>query len=77
VHSSRRGFLKATIVAPAVARSFGPLLGRTELAYDSTFDPWVEVYPANLRRNASEVSGRVGGRPILAVIRTMAMDLEL
>lgn len=77
MRSSRRGFLKAGIVAPAVARGLGPLLGRTEVVYDSTFDPWVEVYPANLRHNAAEVSRRVGGRPILAVIKNNGYGLGL
>lgn len=73
--NSRRGFLKAAIVAPAVARGLRPLVGTAEFAYDSTFDPWVEVYPANLRHNAGEVSRRVGGRPILAVIKNNGYGL--
>jgi alanine racemase len=38
-------------------------------AKDSSFDPWVEIHAANLRHNVMEVSRRVGGRPILAVIK--------
>jgi alanine racemase len=36
---------------------------------DSSFDPWVEIHPANLRHNVQEISRRVAGRPILAVIK--------
>jgi alanine racemase len=35
----------------------------------SSFDPWVEVHEANVRHNVSEISRRVSGRPILAVIK--------
>jgi len=47
-----------------------PTAGSTApLVRDSSFDPWVEIYPANMQHNAGEVSRRVGGRPILAVIK--------
>jgi len=36
---------------------------------NSSFDPWVEINPANLRHNVAEVSRRVAQRPILAVIK--------
>ena len=35
----------------------------------SSFDPWVEVHEANVRHNVSEISRRVAGRPIMAVIK--------
>ncbi len=35
----------------------------------SSFDPWVEVHEANVRHNVSEISRRVSGRPIMAVIK--------
>jgi alanine racemase len=36
---------------------------------DSSFDPWVEVHPDNVRHNVGEIRRRVSGRPILAVIK--------
>jgi alanine racemase len=36
---------------------------------DSSFDPWVEVHAANLAHNVAEIRRRIGGRPILAVIK--------
>jgi alanine racemase len=35
----------------------------------SSFDPWVEVHEANVQHNVSEISRRVAGRPIMAVIK--------
>lgn len=35
----------------------------------SSFDPWVEIHRENLKHNVSEIHRRVGGRPILAVIK--------
>ncbi|MGH9855268.1 MAG: alanine racemase, partial [Blastocatellia bacterium] len=35
----------------------------------SSFDPWVEIHPGNLRHNLSAISRRVASRPILAVIK--------
>jgi alanine racemase len=47
----------------------------TASALSSSFDPWVEVHPANLRHNAAEIERRVGGRPILAVIKNNGYGL--
>jgi alanine racemase len=77
VKNSRRAFLKTTIASSAIVASIRPLWGRIEVEYDSTFDPWIEVYPANMRHNAGEVSARVGGRPILAVIKNNGYGLGL
>lgn len=41
------------------------------------FDPWVEVDPQALAYNVEVLSGLVGGRPILAVIKNNAYGLEL
>ncbi len=68
--TSRRDFLKAAGVVPALgmpglqARQAG-----AGAVHDSSFDPWVEIDAANLRRNVAEIQRRVGGRPILAVIK--------
>ena len=35
----------------------------------SSFDPWIEVHEGNVRHNVSEISRRVSGRPIMAVIK--------
>lgn len=36
---------------------------------DSSFDPWVEIHEAHLAHNVAQISSRVGGKPILAVIK--------
>jgi len=36
---------------------------------DSSFDPWVEIDAAAIRHNVGAIGRRVGGRPILAVIK--------
>jgi alanine racemase len=64
--TSRRAFLKAAAVTPALG-STRP--APTTAVRDSSFDPWVEIDAASLRHNVSEVYRRNGGRPILAVIK--------
>src|SRR5215469_10602809 len=70
---SRRTFLEAGLALPAVVRS-APKLAAARPAspgssQDSSFDPWVEIHRDNLRHNVAEISRRVSGRPILAVIK--------
>ena len=70
---SRRAFLEAGLVLPAVLNST-PDLTRTLLpesatSQDSSFDPWVEIHRENLRHNVAEISRRASARPILAVIK--------
>jgi alanine racemase len=72
--SSRRSFLEAGLALPALINSVPslttiPQAAETALAKDSSFDPWVEIHRENLRHNVQEISRRVGGRPILAVIK--------
>ncbi len=72
---SRRSFL-ATVPAVAslgLARQAGP--AATLAPRDSSFDPWVEVHAEHLRHNVAEVRRRVGGRPILAVIKNNGYGL--
>jgi alanine racemase len=71
--TTRRRCLQ-TALALSVAR---PALPGSEPAEptDSSFDPWVEVHPENLRHNVREVSRRAGGRPILAVIKNNGYGL--
>src|SRR5215470_15529806 len=70
---SRRTFLEAGLALPAVLHS-APKLAAARPAspgssQDSSFDPWVEIHRDNLRHNVAEISRRVSGRPILAVIK--------
>lgn len=70
---SRRSFLEAGLALPAVLHSM-PEVGAAPLpepaaSQDSSFDPWVEIHRENLRHNVAEISRRVSGRPILAVIK--------
>jgi alanine racemase len=43
----------------------------------SSFDPWIEINAANLAHNVREISTRVAGRPILAVIKNNAYGMDL
>src|SRR5262245_48082656 len=67
MNGSRRSFLKAGLSLPVLGGVSA--LAQTHAAKDSSFDPWVEIHPGNLRRNVSEISRRVASRPILAVIK--------
>jgi alanine racemase len=68
--ASRRSFLKQAAAVPALSLS-APLRAEAR----SSFDPWVEVRPDHLRHNVAEVHRRVGGRPILAVIKNNGYGL--
>src|SRR6266852_6236562 len=77
---TRRSFLKQWAAAPALALSSGArAVGGTALAgrvpVRSSFDPWVEIRPEHLRHNVAEIHHRVGGRPILAVIKNNGYGL--
>src|SRR5712691_5115655 len=72
--TSRRSFLEATLALPAImetapAHAEGPRDAAPAVSKDSSFDPWVEIHRENLRHNVQEISRRVEGRPILAVIK--------
>jgi len=67
--------LKAGLLLPALSWKFDPL--RIDRRKDSSFDPWIEVQPENLRHNVMEVSKRIDGRPILAVIKNNGYGLGL
>lgn len=66
--TSRREFLKASALAPALGAAPRPAAAGAAIR-DSSFDPWIEVDSANLRHNVAEIHRRNGGRPILAVIK--------
>ncbi len=67
---SRRSFLKQAAAVPALSLS-----PRARAEARSSFDPWVEVRPDHLRHNVAEIHHRVGGRPILAVIKNNGYGL--
>ncbi len=72
--SSRRSFLEAGLALPAILNTVPTLTAASQAAKiaatkDSSFDPWVEIHRDNLRHNVEQISRRVGGRPILAVIK--------
>jgi len=71
MNGSRRSFLKSAAAVPA-ALSLPP---RARDAARSSFDPWVEVREEHLRHNVAEIHRRVGGRPILAVIKNNGYGL--
>jgi alanine racemase len=67
---SRRSFLTASALAPWLPARLEPIASA-----DSSFDPWVEVHPDNLRANVRAVHRLVGSRPILAVIKNNGYGL--
>lgn len=62
--TSRRSFFKAGAVL-AAPRSAAP----SSAGADSSYDPWIEIHPGNLRHNVGEIQRRVTSRPILGVIK--------
>jgi len=68
--TTRRGCLRAALALAAAQECARPS-ERT----DSSFDPWIEIHPDNLRHNVKEVSRRAGSRPILAVIKNNGYGL--
>jgi alanine racemase len=78
---SRRSFLKAvpavtagTLLIPASSGA-GQSAGRAGGVAHSSFDPWVEIFAANLRHNVQEISRLVARRPILAVVKNNGYGL--
>jgi alanine racemase len=75
----RRSFL-TTISAAAVAVSpvrslFAAPLPQSTPQVPQRSDPWVEVIPANLTHNVATIR-RLGGRPILAVVKNHGYGLD-
>jgi alanine racemase len=62
--------LKSAAAVPALSLS-----AHARDAARSSFDPWVEVREDHLRHNVAEIHRRVGGRPILAVIKNNGYGL--
>jgi len=63
---SRRSFLTSGAALPLADLR---LWRRPDDIPPSSFDPWVEVHAGHVRRNVEAVHHRVGGRPILAVVK--------
>lgn len=79
---SRRRFLQSAAAIPALAQPHqaprptpAPKPPAPAKLRDSSFDPWIEVDAEKLRHNVAEISRRVAGRPILAVIKNNAYGL--
>jgi len=70
--SSRRSFLSTIAAIPFLSPIQRYTMARPD---DSTYDPWIEVSAAHLRWNVDQVSRRVAGRPILAVIKNNGYGL--
>jgi alanine racemase len=70
----RRSFLRsgASVLLPGAALAAA---APTSAVRDSSFDPWIEVNPANLRHNVAQVAARVTPRPIMAVIKNNGYGL--
>ena len=69
----RRDFLKLTPAAAAAGFAVSSVRAAqpagTARRTGSSFDPWVEIRRDHVEHNVREISRRVGGRPILAVIK--------
>lgn len=66
---SRRSVFKMGPAVAALGWTSPAVATRTPPQSDSFFDPWVEIRGDNVRHNVREISQRVSGRPILAVIK--------
>ena len=66
---SRRAFLRAAAAIPALSGLSPAAAPGATTVHDSSFDPWLEIDAAALRQNVATIRRRVGGRPILAVIK--------
>jgi alanine racemase len=74
---SRRAWLSsaAALTGLGFHRAAHPTEAAPISEVHASFDPWIEVRADHLRRNVEEVHRRVGGRPILAVIKNNGYGL--
>jgi alanine racemase len=80
---SRRTFLETAAATTASLSPAARLLAASRVETDQRsrheapqrYDPWVEVIPANLAHNAATLR-RLGGRPILGVIKNHGYGLD-
>jgi len=66
---TRRRFVQSAAALPLTAASLSQIAPPAPASAVSLFDPWVDVHAGHLGRNVEAVSRRVGGRPILAVVK--------
>jgi len=75
----RRAFLRSAVAAAASMVPAVRLLAQSSpqsgVQPPRRFDPWVEVLPANLTHNVTTLR-RLGGRPILAVVKNHGYGLD-
>src|SRR5688572_8766261 len=76
---SRRTFLRsaaatAASIVPA-ARLLAEPTGQGAVLSPARFDPWIEIIPANLNHNVATLR-RLGGQPILAVVKNHGYGLD-
>ena len=79
---SRREFLQTSLLAgtsllQSTVTAESRLRSQAAPAHVSSFDPWIEISPANLRHNVQAVAARASARPILAVIKNNAYGIGL
>jgi alanine racemase len=79
---SRREFLETSLLAgtsllPSTVTAESRLRPQVAPAHVSSFDPWIEINPVNLRHNVQAVAARASARPILAVIKNNAYGIGL
>ncbi len=77
---SRRTFLRSAAATAVTMVPATRLLAQYELRSQGSlpperFDPWVEVIPANLTHNVTTLR-RLGGRPMLAVVKNHGYGLD-
>ena len=77
---SRRDFLAATAAGTMLATGKASVLSAavvegSQAPPPDRFDPWIEVLPAALAHNVRELR-RLGGRPVLAVVKNHGYGLD-
>ena len=76
---SRRTFLRSAAATVGsilpVTRLLAEPTGQGSVPSPQRFDPWIEVIPANLNHNVATLR-RLGGRPILAVVKNHGYGLD-
>ena len=79
---SRREFLQTSLLAgtsllQSTVTAESRLRPQAAPAPVSSFDPWIEINPVNLRHNVQAVATRASARPVLGVIKNNAYGIGL